>query len=153
MAHFRILILIYPVYCKVSGHYCSSFFDDNILRVYKGVSKIFRTESITKYMLTFGITRWEATQMVMAAKLSRLTHRTEILLHLVQRAVPFAVLAPGGQSGNFWIHPRTRPSTTTKTIIIKSADWTCDHEKMTYNRTPAPTRDKSVGKSFYLSRC
>jgi len=24
-----------------------------------------------------------------------------------QGAVPPAVLAPGGQSGNFWIHPRT----------------------------------------------
>jgi len=23
-----------------------------------------------------------------------------------RRAVPFAVLAPGGQSRNFWIHPR-----------------------------------------------
>jgi len=23
----------------------------------------------------------------------------------LQTAVPFAVLAPGGQSGNFWIHP------------------------------------------------
>jgi len=26
----------------------------------------------------------------------------------VKRAVPFAVLAPGGQSGNFWIHARIR---------------------------------------------
>jgi hypothetical protein len=38
-------------------------------------------------------TRWEATQRVMAAKLTRLTHK-------------IAVLAPGGQFGNFWIHPR-----------------------------------------------
>jgi len=36
----------------------------------------------------------------MAAKLTRLTHTTAIQLHLV------AVLAPGGQSGNFWIHRR-----------------------------------------------
>jgi hypothetical protein len=35
----------------------------------------------------------------MAAKLTRLTYRMAIQLHL------FAVLAPGGQSGNFWIHP------------------------------------------------
>jgi len=42
----------------------------------------------------------------MAAKLTRLTHKIAIQLHLVT-AVPFAVLAPGGQSGNFWIHPRT----------------------------------------------
>jgi hypothetical protein len=34
---------------------------------YEGVSKRFRTESITKYTLTFVISRWEATQRVMAA--------------------------------------------------------------------------------------
>jgi len=39
----------------------------------------------------------------MATKLTRLTHKIAIQL---QRAVPFAVLAPGCQSGNFWIHPR-----------------------------------------------
>jgi hypothetical protein len=42
----------------------------------------------------------------MAAEFTGLTHNIAIQLHLVwQRAVPFAVLAPGGQSGNFWIHP------------------------------------------------
>jgi hypothetical protein len=41
---------------------------------YEGVSKSFRTESITKYTLTFGITRWEDTQTVMAAKFTILTH-------------------------------------------------------------------------------
>jgi hypothetical protein len=40
----------------------------------------------------------------MAVKLTRLTHKIAIQLHVVwQRAVPFAVLAPGDQSGNFWI--------------------------------------------------
>jgi hypothetical protein len=43
----------------------------------------------------------------MAIKLTRLTHKTAIKLHLVT-AVPFAVLAPGGQSGKFWIHHRPR---------------------------------------------
>jgi hypothetical protein len=33
----------------------------------------------------------------MAAKLTSLTHKI---------AITFAVLAPGAQSGNFWIHPR-----------------------------------------------
>jgi hypothetical protein len=51
--------------------------------VYEVVSKSFRTESITKYTLTFGITRWEATQRVMTAKLTRLTHKIAIQLHLV----------------------------------------------------------------------
>jgi len=37
----------------------------------------------------------------MVAKLIRLTHKIAIQLHLV------ADLAPGGQSGNFWVQPRT----------------------------------------------
>jgi len=48
-----------------------------------GVSKSFRTESITKFMLTFPITRWEARQRVMASKLTRLTHKIAIQLDLV----------------------------------------------------------------------
>jgi hypothetical protein len=40
----------------------------------------------------------------MAAKLTRPAHKIAIQLHLV--AVPFAVLVPGGLSGNFWINPR-----------------------------------------------
>jgi hypothetical protein len=49
----------------------------------EGVSKSFRTESITKYALTFGTTRSEATQRVMAAKLTRLTHEVATQLHVV----------------------------------------------------------------------
>jgi hypothetical protein len=41
----------------------------------------------------------------MAAKLTRLTHKITIQLHLVAE-IPFAVLALGGQSGNFWLHSR-----------------------------------------------
>jgi hypothetical protein len=41
----------------------------------------------------------------MAAKLTRLTHKITIQMHLVAESLPFAVLAPGGQSGNFWIQP------------------------------------------------
>jgi len=52
-------------------------------RIYEGVTKSFRTESITKYRLTFGITRWEATKRVMAARLTRPTHKIVIQLHLV----------------------------------------------------------------------
>jgi hypothetical protein len=76
------------------------------VEVYEGVSKSFRTESRKKYKLTFGITRWEATQSIMAAELTRLTHKIAIQLHLVAESSPFAFLAPGGQSGNFWIHLR-----------------------------------------------
>jgi diketogulonate reductase-like aldo/keto reductase len=50
---------------------------------YEGVSKSFRTESITKYTLITINTRREATQRVMAEKLTRLTHKIAIRLHLV----------------------------------------------------------------------
>jgi hypothetical protein len=50
---------------------------------YEGVSKSFRTESITKYKLAFDITRWEATQRLMEAKLTILTYKMAIQLHLV----------------------------------------------------------------------
>jgi hypothetical protein len=51
--------------------------------IYEGVSKSFQTQLIMKYMLTFGITRWEPTQRVMVAKLTTLTHKIVIQLHLV----------------------------------------------------------------------
>jgi len=45
----------------------------------------------------------------MAAKLARLTHKiAKQLLHLVAESCVIAVIAPGDQSGNFWIHSRTR---------------------------------------------
>jgi hypothetical protein len=50
---------------------------------YEGTAKSFRTESIMKYTLTFGIARWEATQRVMATYLTRLTHKIRIQLHVV----------------------------------------------------------------------
>jgi hypothetical protein len=74
--------------------------------VYEGVSKSFRTESITKYMLTTINSRREATQRVMAAKLTRVTHKIAIQLHLMAESCTIEFFAPGGQSGNFWIHPR-----------------------------------------------
>jgi hypothetical protein len=49
----------------------------------RGISKSFRTKSIKKYTLTTINTRWEATQGVMAAKLTRMTHKVAIQLHLV----------------------------------------------------------------------
>jgi hypothetical protein len=48
----------------------------------RSVTKSFRTQSITKYMLTIN-TRSEATQRVMAIKLTRLTHTIAIQVHLV----------------------------------------------------------------------
>jgi hypothetical protein len=55
----------------------------SILLTYEGVSKSFRTESITKYTLTTINTRLEATQRVMAAKLTIMTHKIAIQLHEV----------------------------------------------------------------------
>jgi hypothetical protein len=51
--------------------------------MYEDVSKSFRTESKTKYMLTTLNSSWEATQRVTAAKLTTLTHKIPIQLHLV----------------------------------------------------------------------
>jgi len=53
------------------------------LQEFEDVSKSFRTESIKKYTLTFGITRWKATQRVMVAKLTTLTHIIAIKLYLM----------------------------------------------------------------------
>jgi len=62
-------------------HKCvENFGGDNVLC--KGVSKSFRTESITNYTLTTTNARSEATQRVMAAKLTRLTYKIAIQLHL-----------------------------------------------------------------------
>jgi hypothetical protein len=65
--------------------------------LYEGVSKSFRTELITKQ----NNTRWEATQRVMPAKLTKQPYNCTYW----KRAVSTAVLTPGGQSRNFWLHP------------------------------------------------
>jgi hypothetical protein len=39
----------------------------------------------------------------MAAKLTRLTKKIAIQLHLVAESCTICSLAPGGRSGNFWI--------------------------------------------------
>jgi len=54
-----------------------------LIGVYKGLYKSFRTESITKCTLTTINTRREATQRVSAAKLTWLTHKIVTQLHLV----------------------------------------------------------------------
>jgi hypothetical protein len=48
----------------------------------RGCIQKFPDESIVKYIHTFSITRWEATQRVMATKLTILTHKIAIQLHL-----------------------------------------------------------------------
>jgi len=62
-----------------------SYVQDTLWRrsTYEGVSRSYRTESISKYTLTTTNTRWEATQKLKASKLTRLTHKVEIQLHLV----------------------------------------------------------------------
>jgi hypothetical protein len=77
--------------------------------VYEGVSKSFRTESITKSTTTTN-TRWEVTHRFLAAKLTRLTHKIAIQLHLVAESCTICNSAPGGQYGNFGIHPRIKGS-------------------------------------------
>jgi hypothetical protein len=51
----------------------------------------------------------------MAAILTRLTHRIAIQLHLVAESCTIcSSFASGGQSGNFWIHLRSRDSLSVK---------------------------------------
>jgi hypothetical protein len=54
------------------------FYGWRYIIIHKGVSESFRTESITKYTLTTINTGWETTQMVMAEKLTRMTHKIAI---------------------------------------------------------------------------
>jgi hypothetical protein len=77
-----------------------------VLLIYDGVPKSFRTESITKYMLTKINIRCEATQRVMAVKLTILTHKIVTQLHLVAESRAICSSRCRRQSGNFWIHPR-----------------------------------------------
>jgi hypothetical protein len=58
----------------------------HVVYKFEGVFKSFRTKSITKYTLTEINTRSEATQRVMAAKLTRLTHKIATQLHLVSQS-------------------------------------------------------------------
>jgi hypothetical protein len=51
--------------------------------LYESISKSFRTESITKYTLTFGVTCCCHLQRGMVTKLTRLIHKIAIELHLV----------------------------------------------------------------------
>jgi hypothetical protein len=53
------------------------------LHVYEGVAKSFRTKSIKKQVSAAINTRWKATQSVMAAKQTRLTHKIAIQLQLL----------------------------------------------------------------------
>jgi hypothetical protein len=54
--------------------------------IYEGVSKSFRTESITNYTLTTVSTHWGATQRIMAAKLTTVAHKIAIQLHPVAQS-------------------------------------------------------------------
>jgi hypothetical protein len=57
---------------------------------YEGISKSFRTQSITKQTVRIN-TRWEATQSVMAAKLTRLTHKIAIKLYLMAESCTICI--------------------------------------------------------------
>jgi len=87
---------------------------------YEGVSESFRTESITKntHTLTFGISRREAIQRVMATKLPRLTHKIAIQLCLVAESRTICSSHPSGQSGNSSIHLGTVLEFITVVLII-----------------------------------
>jgi hypothetical protein len=81
----------------------------------------------------------------MVTKLTRLTHKIAIQLHVVA-AVPFAVLAPGGQSGNFWIQPRLLQFHTNRCGILNMST---NGDRWSASRTGCFTlRDKSPRYPF-----
>jgi len=57
-----------------------------VFRRYEGGSKSFQTESATEYMLISGTAHWKATQRVMVAKLTTLTQKIVIQMHLVAQS-------------------------------------------------------------------
>jgi hypothetical protein len=88
------------------------------IHTYEGVSRSFRTESIIKS--TTINTRWEATQRVMAAKLTRLPHKIEIQLHLVAESCTICSSRSGRPVRTLvhthtHTHPRTHTHTHTHT--------------------------------------
>jgi len=76
---------------------------------YEGVSKGFRTESITKNTLIFSITLREATQRVMATKINRLAHKIAIQLHRVAESCTICSSRSRRPVRNFWIHSHIMP--------------------------------------------
>jgi hypothetical protein len=73
---------------------------------HEGVSKSFRTELIAKYTTTKINTRWEATERVMAEKLTRLIHKIVIQLNLVTESCNICSSRSRRPVRNVWIHPR-----------------------------------------------
>jgi len=102
----------------------------------RGCIQKFPDRVIRKYTLITINARWKATQRIMVAKLTRLTHKIVIQLYPVQRVLPFAVLASGGHSGNFWIRPRKSCSFL--------GFWILSYLSMTFNSR------KFVGRDVYI---
>jgi hypothetical protein len=71
-------------------------------RMYPKVSGL----SHKKYMLTKINTCWEATERVMAAKLTRLTHKMAMQLHLVAESCTVCSSRSRRPVRKLWIHPR-----------------------------------------------
>jgi len=63
-------------------------------------------EQITKYTLTTINSRWEATQRVMAAKLTRLTHRIALQLHSVAESCIICSSRSRRPVLKLWVHSR-----------------------------------------------
>jgi hypothetical protein len=93
---------------------------------YKGISKSFRTDSITKYTRTIINTRWEAKQRVMSAKLTRLTHKIAIQLHVVAESCTICSSRPQATSPEtfgytlVYIHLSAEQTSGIRTLKIDS---------------------------------
>jgi hypothetical protein len=76
-----------------------------------------------------------------AVKPNGLTHKIAIQLHLVAKRSSFAVLTPGGQSGNFWVHCRIFAATLhIRDLRTRHAVLTRDTSKMVNTYDDLKTR-------------
>jgi hypothetical protein len=73
----------WEIYVKPVRKFATDLFVIHGILTYEGVSKSFRTESIMKYVLATINTYWEARQGVIAANLTRLTHKIVIQVHIM----------------------------------------------------------------------
>jgi hypothetical protein len=86
---YKLLYLLQEKLSRFQSTFNERYLDvemDDSSETYRGVSKSFQTELIMKYMLTTINTHQEATQRAMAEKLTRLTHKIVIQLHLVPKS-------------------------------------------------------------------
>jgi hypothetical protein len=116
----------------------SASHSDHFCLQHEGVSKSFRAETITKYMLTTINSRWEAKQKVMAGKLTRITHRIVLGLQLVADSCTICSSRSRRPVRKLWIHPQT---------LLESI-WVYENRSNFQNRVVRTPTDTGVKRTW-----